>query len=244
MRNDQQVLFIRENSRRIWMELCAHGGRLRPGCVRIRIGLAIAAMAATIGSASAAGSSTVVPLISSATAVRALSADVVKTGLPVHLHGVVLFVDSAHHRLVLHDGSAGILVAGRSTPEGLLAGDSVDVRGVTWSGGFAPAVWANVIDVDGRAPLPAPERATIARLTSGGLADQWVELEGIVRSVAVEAGETVVQLAVDDWEVPIRVPGLNTGADGIQVNTRLRVRGVCVVDVGERGTPIDVRLLA
>jgi signal transduction histidine kinase/ActR/RegA family two-component response regulator len=204
----------------------------------------IAAVAVTIGSASAAGLTTVGPLISSAAAVRALSADVVKTGLTVHLHGVVLFVDSAHQRLFLHDGSAGILVAGRPTPDGLQAGDTVDVRGVTWNGGFAPAVWANAIDIGAQAPLPAPERATIARMTSGGLADQWVELEGVIRSVAVEGGDTIVQLAVDDWEVPIRIPGVGAPVGVIQVNTRLRVRGVCAVDVGERGTPLDVRLLA
>ena len=226
------------------MELTAPSGRLWCRCVRIRTGLAIAAVAVTIGSASGAGLTTDVPLISSAAAVRALSAAAVKTGLTVHLHGVVLFVDSAHQHLFLHDGSAGILVGGRSMPDGLRAGDTVDVRGVTWNEGFAPAVWANAIAVGGRAPLPVPERATVARLTSGGLADQWVELEGVVRSVAVEGGDTIVQLEVDDWEFPIRIPGLGAGVSAIQVNTRLRVRGVCAVDVGERGTPLDVRLLA
>jgi signal transduction histidine kinase/ActR/RegA family two-component response regulator len=204
----------------------------------------MAAVAVTIGSASAAGLTTAVPRLSTAAAVRALSADVVKTGLPVHLHGVVLFVDSAHQRLFLHDGSAGIRVGGRSTPDGLQAGDTVDVRGVTWNGGFAPAVWANAIVVGARAPLPAPERATIARLTSGALADQWVELEGVIRSVGVEGGDTVVQLAVDDWEFPIRITGLGAAVGVIQVNTRLRVRGVCAVDAGERGRSLDVRLLA
>ena len=204
----------------------------------------MAAVAVTIGSASAAGLTTAVPRLSTVAAVRALSADVVKTGLPVHLHGVVLFVDSAHQRLFLHDGSAGILVGGRSTPDGLQAGDTVDVRGVTWNGGFAPAVWANAIVVGARAPLPAPEHATIARLTSGALADQWVELEGVIRSVGVEGGDTVVQLAVDDWEFPIRIPGLGAAVGVIQVNTRLRVRGVCAVDAGERGRSLDVQLLA
>ena len=184
------------------------------------------------------------PGISTAAAVRALSTDVVKTGLTVHLHGVVLFVDSARQRLFLHDGSAGILVAGRSMPDGLRVGDTVDVRGVTWIGGFAPAVWANAIDIGPPAPLPAPERATIARLTSGALADQWIELEGVLRSVAIDGNDTVVQLAVDDWEFPIRIPGHGVDLGVLQVNSRLRVRGVCGVDVGERGTMLDVRLLA
>ena len=204
----------------------------------------MAAVAVTMESTSAAGLTTAAPPLSTVAAVRALSADVVKTGLPVHLHGVVLFVDSAHQRLFLHDGLAGILVGGRSTPDGLQAGDTVDVRGVTWNGGFAPAVWANAIVVGARAPLPAPEHATIARLTSGALADQWVELEGIIRSVGVEGGDTVVQLAVDDWEFPIRIPGLGAAAGVIQVNTRLRVRGVCAVDAGARGRSLDVRLMA
>ena len=224
------------------MELSAPGGRLRPGCVRIRTGLVTAVVAVTLGTASAAGLAA--PVISTAEAVRALSADAVKTGLTVHLHGVVLFVDSVHHRFFLHDGSAGILVSGRSTPDGLRSGDTVDVRGVTWNGGFAPAVWANAIDVGARAPLPAPERATIARLTSGGLADQWVELEGVSRSVAVEGGDTIVQLAVDDWEFPIRIPGPGGAAGATQVNTRLRVRGVWSVDGAERGTLLDFQLLA
>ena len=226
------------------MELSAPGGQLRPGWGQIGAGFVMAAIAVTIGSASVAGFTTAVPRLSTAAAVRALSADVVKTGLPVHLHGVVLFVDSAHRRLFLHDGSAGILVGGRSTPDGLQAGDTVDVRGVTWNGGFAPAVWANAIVVGVRAPLPVPEHATIARLTSGALADQWVELEGVIRSVGVEGGDTVVQLAVVDWEFPIRIPGPGAAVGVIQVNTRLRVRGVCAVDAGVRGRSLDVRFLA
>ena len=207
------------------------------GCVRT---LLVIAAVVTGASASAAA----VTLLSSAASVRALSADDVKNGLPVRLHGVVLYVDSVHQRLFLHDGSTGILVAGRAIPAGLQAGDTIDVRGVTWHGGFAPAVWANAIDRVAHAPLPPPEHATIPRLTSGALADQWVELEGIVRSVASEGADTTIQLAVDDWEFPIRIAASGAAVSVIQVNTRLRVRGVCAVDVGDRGTPLDVRLLA
>ena len=119
----------------------------------------MAAVAVTTGSASAAELTPAAPGISTAAAVRALSADVVKTGRTVHLHGVVLFVDSAHQRLFLHDGSAGILVAGRSMPDGVRAGDTIDVRGVTWIGGFAPAVWANAIDAvrPRRCPRPSAQ---------------------------------------------------------------------------------------
>jgi signal transduction histidine kinase len=208
----------------------------------LRVGLTILAAAAAIGSASAA--TPAAPGIASAAAVRALSADVVKTGVTVRLHGVILFVDAAHRHLFIHDGTAGILVGGRSMPVGMRPGDTIDVQGVTWHGGFAPAVWANAVAVGPRASLPAAERATIGRLISGGLADQWVEIEGIVRSVARVESDMLVQLAIDDWELSIRIAEADAPTAVIQVNTRLRVRGVCAVDLGERGTPVDVRLLA
>jgi len=199
----------------------------------------------SVAIAMAAGSATTAaPLLSTAAAVRVLSADAVKTGLPVRLLGVVLVVDAKRQRLFLHDGSAGILVGARSLPVGIQPGDTLDVRGVTWTGGFAPAVWANAIQLGGKAPLPVADRATAGRLISGGLADQWVQIEGIVRSVVREGDDTVVGLAIDDWEFSIHVPAAAAPAADLLVNTRLRVRGVCAVEIGERGTPVDVRLLA
>jgi len=210
--------------------------------VWVRLGLMIAATVATIGSASAATPAT--PRIASAAAVRALPAEVVKAGVTVRLQGVILFVDAARQHLFLHDGTASILVGGRSIPAGVRPGDTVDVQGVTWRGGFAPAVWANTVTVGPQASLPAPERATIGRLISGGLADQWVEIDGIVRSVSRVGNDRLVQLAIDDWEFSIRIAEADAPTAVIQVNMRLRVRGVCAVDVGERGMPVDVRLLA
>jgi PAS domain S-box-containing protein len=177
--------------------------------------------------------------------IRELKFDAVREARPVALEGIVVGVDGAAHTFFLTDGSSGILVKrpdSDTTP--LSVRDRVRVTGVTWSGGLAPAVAAQTLQVIGRGSLPRPLRASVTQLASGMLDAQFVEAEGVIRSIAFAEDGAVANVAIDNWEVSAEIRGSDAALRDLQVDTHVRLRGVCAVRVDERHRPIGViRLL-
>jgi signal transduction histidine kinase/CheY-like chemotaxis protein len=179
-----------------------------------------------------------------AAAIRALPRETVSAGAGVALRGVVVFVDREAKRLFVHDGTAGILIAAVAAPDRFQPGDIVDVDGTTSGLGFVPSVSAHTVSVRGHAPLPRAERPPLERLMAGVFDDQWIEIEGVVRSFGRDGEDTAVTLGVGGSEFPIRIAGGHGVTREVLLNALLRVRGVCTVDVNDRGRPIGVRLLS
>jgi signal transduction histidine kinase/CheY-like chemotaxis protein len=202
----------------------------------------IASAAATAG----AGAPAPDEGLRTAAAVRALSQAEVASGQVVKVRGVVMYVDHVGQSVFIHDGTAGIRVGNVAQPGRFHAGDTIDVDGITSHSGLTPAIAARGLGLvtTGRSPLPQPERPGTVRLRAGLLDDQWIELEGVVRSVTFDRGYTMVELAVDGVEFPIRIDGDRSATGDVQVNALLRVRGVCMVDVNERGTLVGVHVLS
>ena len=183
------------------------------------------------------------PAVTTAAEVRALSAGDVSAAVPVVLHGVIVFVDEAGHAIYVHDGSAAVRVGRVDRPGDFREGDVVDVRGTAWTSGLAPAVAASSVTTMGRAPLPLPERPSVARLSSGTLDAQWIELQGIVRAIVADDDAAVARVAVDGTVFDVRIADGAAARRDVSVNAQIRVRGVCRVDIGARGTPISARIL-
>ena len=78
-----------------------------------------------------------------------------------------------------------------------------------------------------------PVQVTIHQLASGALDAQWIVAEGVIRSITPQPGHVVAQLALDNWELTVDVAGTPSELAAIQVNTQLRLRGVCDVRVDE-----------
>jgi signal transduction histidine kinase/ActR/RegA family two-component response regulator len=182
--------------------------------------------------------------VTTAADVRALSPGDVSAAVPVVLHGIVVFVDEAGHAIYLHDGSAAVRVGLIDKPGGFREGDIVDVRGTAWVSGLAPAVAASSVTTSGRAPPPAPEHPSVAMLSSGALDGQWVELQGIVHSIAADEGAAVARLAVDGMVFDVRIADGAAALRDLRINAEIRVRGVCRVELGARGTPLSARILS
>jgi signal transduction histidine kinase/ActR/RegA family two-component response regulator len=196
-------------------------------------GLLLVALASTASSQPA-------PLTSPAR-IRELAFTEVASALPVAIEGVVVGVSADRRRFVLHDGSTGVFVrtpAGRTPPA---VGDRARVTGTTVSEGLAPAVEADAVTVVGRGDLPAPVTASVSDLASGTIDAQWIEIEGIVRTVSFEGGDAVAQFATGSHvELTLRVAGAEAARAGVLPDARLRVRGACEVKVDEQHRPIAV----
>jgi signal transduction histidine kinase/CheY-like chemotaxis protein len=144
------------------------------------------------------------PTLSTAHQAHSLTGEQAARRYPVHLRAVVTYydpyVDVRHGALFVHDSTGAIFAAIPSRPIlPLRAGTVVDLSGVSGPGDFAPVVEADRIRVIGESRVPAEApHASLARLLSGVDDGQWVEIEGVVHSVADTGKNVTISLTMSD----------------------------------------------
>lgn len=131
--------------------------------------------------------------LTTAAEVRMLSEQEAGRAIPTRLVGVFMGgADPEGVAFVLQDETEGIYV--QAPPDlvaGLERGDLLELEGVTDPGGFAPFVVARDLNKIGRGRIPEPLRVSLDQLSAGQMDAKWVEISGIVRSVAPkEPGDT------------------------------------------------------
>jgi diguanylate cyclase (GGDEF)-like protein len=138
-----------------------------------------------LSAAVACGALKPLPTLTRAEQVHSLTYQESLREYPVHLlRAQVLYYDSELGNLFVRDSSHGVYVDMRGQPPlPLHVGDIMEVEGVTAPGGYAPFVDHTRIRVVGRHELPAAPRWSLDHLLTGVEDSQWVEVEGIVRSV-------------------------------------------------------------
>ena len=144
------------------------------------------------------------PTLVTARSVHQLPLEQASRHYPVRLHGVVTyynsFIDVRRPAFFVHDDSGCIFVAlSTLPPTPLVAGQLVEVTGVSAAGDFAPIVASGAAHVIGVSHLPrtAP-RVSLGQMLTSNYDGQWVEVEGVVRSVR-DLGQTIaLDLALSD----------------------------------------------
>jgi signal transduction histidine kinase len=123
--------------------------------------------------------------LTTASQVRALTAEQARRELPAKLQGVFMGgADPEGIAFVIQDETDGIYIQGPPAEvAGLKAGDILQIEGVTEPGGFAPYVAAHEVRKVGRGPIPEPLHVTLDEMNTGKMDAKWVEFTGIVRSV-------------------------------------------------------------
>jgi signal transduction histidine kinase len=152
---------------------------------------AILMMAVWLAPASALGqtrSPSRLPLLSTVSAIRALSQDEGARGYPVHVRATVTYVDEiGHGTLFIHDGTLGQFVfppaTGVSIPAWaeLRRGDLVEIEGRTERGGFAPIIRPSAVRRIGRGAMPEPKQIPFAALLTGRHDCDFVEISGVIQ---------------------------------------------------------------
>ena len=116
-------------------------------------------------------------------ALRALSTDQAARGLPATLTAVVTFVN-ATPLLFVQDATGGTYIdRDDATAPAVMAGDRVEIRGITASGLYAPVVRGHVTAILGHAALPHPLHVTPGEIGSAWLDCQYAEVTATVRGV-------------------------------------------------------------
>jgi signal transduction histidine kinase/DNA-binding response OmpR family regulator len=139
---------------------------------------------------------------------HSLTAEEAARGYPVHLRAVVTYynpyIDPRHGIMFVHDATGSIFAtAGKDIILPIHAGTLIDLKGVSAQGEYAPIVDQTKIRVLGESHVPthAP-RVGLLRLLTGTEDGQWVEVEGLVRSVQDSGQNVALTLATTEGLVP------------------------------------------
>ncbi len=200
--------------------------------------LCAAAVVASPPTPPAAGRNPVTPvgnpavqIFTTAQSVRVLTVAEAERRMPVRIEGQVTYFDPDWKLLFVQDSTAGIFVFPRDSGQRLRPGDRVVVTGVTVPGGFVSSIGDAVITVvTPGAPLKLqpvlPNRDLFER---GQYDGQWVEVNGIVRSMYIlRSRHLMFDLMVDGRRVLGQFPGVWTDTVPMHlVDAHVRIRAVC-----------------
>jgi signal transduction histidine kinase len=175
-----------------------------------------------------AGEAAELPRLTSLRQVRELLPEQAAQGYPALVRGVVTFCDAnADMGLFLQDGPTAIYVKlGEGT--NVNAGDQVEIEGRTQPGDYVPMIYADHVRFLGRSALPTADPVGYEQLASGKEDCQWVEVQGVVRSViAATKDRTSLDLMLNGQRLSALVGHLDMAKAQEMVCATVRLRGVC-----------------
>jgi signal transduction histidine kinase/CheY-like chemotaxis protein len=151
---------------------------------------------------------------------------------PVHLREAVVtyydpYIDHGRPALFVCDSTGAIFVVLSNRPSfSVHAGMLVEVSGVSGTGDFAPIIEDGQIGITGQSrPLAKAPLVSLSRLLTGVEDGQWVEIEGVVRSVQQSNWNIILEIAMSDGVMNALTPRENAGNfDGL-VDAKVRIRG-------------------
>ncbi len=174
------------------------------------------------------------PILTTAAAVNEMKREEAQNGYPVKIQGVVICVVSNRPACIVQDATRAVYVVVDSANISELPqiGAYLEVEGKTDKGSFAPIVRARQVNILGLGSLPDPIQPTWDQLVNGSLDDQWVELKGVVVSLAARPlGWSSIRLRMQDGTLPVdfRVPGMTPEMLDRFENAVVRLRGCLFV---------------
>ena len=175
------------------------------------------------------------PTLTRVEQIRQLSQDQARLEYPVHLRGVVTYYGGAGWELFVQDETGGVYVECGDQNPNVTAGQQVELVGVTAPGSFSPEVAKPQIKVRGPGALPLPKGVPFERLETGSEDSQWIQLEGVVRSVSPAPDGALTKVILDtgvgktDLSLLTPVPDLTP-----LIDARIRANGVCQTNFNQK----------
>jgi signal transduction histidine kinase/CheY-like chemotaxis protein len=210
----------------------------------VAIGLAILTWAFV-----SAQAQTALPTLTTADAAHSLQSGEAKRGYPVHLQAVVTYYDPDTNPTIGaffacdSTGCICVLVPPRPVLP-LRPGTLVDLTGVSAPGNYAPIVVGSEVKVIGESHVPPhPPRRSLAHMLTGADDGAWIEVEGVVHSVAPSGHNLSVVLALADGTIQ----GITRGEPGVDysrlIDARVLVHANAAPVWTKNGQMVGARLL-
>src|SRR4051812_6846512 len=125
--------------------------------------------------------------IATAREVKRLTVEEARRGDAVLLKGIVTHVAPEWNGFTLQDNTDGVYVAWSESVAQLKPGQRVEVQGRVFAGNFAPAVRAGKVAIAGDGGMPPAATVGWQRLATGACDNNYVEVQGVVRSAGMVA---------------------------------------------------------
>jgi hypothetical protein len=170
------------------------------------------------------------PTLTTTRAAHQLALKEAARAYPVQLLAVVTlydpYIDSRRPALFVSDATGAVFVALARWPAiPLKAGDLVEVTGVSGAGDFAPIVERAEAWVTGKAPLPYAPPVSMTKMLTGAEDGQFVEIEGVVRSILDSGKNVFLNVALSDGTL-YAATVKQRGADyASMVDAKVRIHG-------------------
>jgi PAS domain S-box-containing protein len=167
------------------------------------------------------------PLLTRVEQIRNLSPDEANLGYPILVQAVVTYVNPAENDLFIQDSTAGVYVNIGTGKQELQPGQLVEVEGVSGTPDFAPQIDNPKIRVLGQGSLPEARRVAYGQMASSQEDSQWVEIEGIVRTVTKADSLLTLDLAAEGGRLTVEFPNFRGAVPNFLVDAKIRIQGVC-----------------
>lgn len=186
---------------------------------------------------------------------RALTPEQADRQLPVHIQGVVTYVERKYPMLYVQDATGGTYIGGsrnvihaEEMDRRLRPGDRVEVSGVTNRGKFIPHIDQGEkpvrVRILGQAPLPTPLRPRPGEVFNPKLHNQWVELEAFASKVRMTRRWIRVSLVVGGEQMQALISREHEDREPPDfTNSDLRIRGVYGVTFNDQREMTGANLL-
>ena len=160
------------------------------------------------------------PLLTNISALRQLSPLKAERGYPARVSGVATYC-GRDGTLFVQDSTAGIWVDRGNIQLDVQHGLQLELEGVSGRGDFAPIFKASGVRVLGMGADPPGQLVRLEDLLTGNYDSQWVQFEGVVRSMANDNGHLVLSVALSP-AVPARpcfeIASAHQGEEGLELD--------------------------
>jgi len=173
------------------------------------------------------------PVLTSAHALRNLSAVEAARSYPVHLHAVVTLVEPERTIFLRDDTGASFIRWSKDLPD-LHAGQQIEVEGESYPGLYLTGIVGRKVTILGDGGPPTPRLVDYEQLASGQFHYEWVEVRGVVRSVTTSGKYSVLKLALGNGALDVFPVTDDAGADAHLVDATVRVVGIAAGYINDR----------
>ncbi|MEM1093600.1 MAG: response regulator [Bacteroidota bacterium] len=176
--------------------------------------------------------------------VRALSAEEVERGLPVHIEGFITRWNHHQSEMVVQDATGGISIIFPAHSVAVDIGDRIAVEGRVRPLGLRATVEADNYEIVPAEEVVEAKPVSIADLSQPALAQRYVEVEGVVGTIKL-GDSYFYNIALYNGNDTTRVLAsrYSTELDQLE-HARIRVRGVVYHHRNARGELLHTDLVA
>jgi signal transduction histidine kinase len=162
--------------------------------------------------------------LTNAAQVLTLSPVQASAGLPFKTRGLVTYCEPSV--LFVQDESAGIFIYQTKPSLDFLAGQYVEVTGVTSAGQYSPIIASPEFQLLEKGPRVTPRCTGISEIEFGGLDAQWVECTGVVRKREAFRDRLLIQLTEPPRSIKVWIRDPQAAARAPDVGSYVKVQGV------------------